>query len=139
MRYPFALCSHRRLLITPEGWFDGIGHLDAENGILVINVNRLGEGGLRWLLDADGQFYELGWQGRQPGGLAQWLRISRPKELYSIARGRSISVGELTAVASDLGEAFPEAPNSADLRKLLATRPADEIVGRELMRGYFGE
>lgn len=136
--YPLTICSHDRLIIAPDGWFSRIGNIDFHARTLRINVGRHGQAGFRWLIDADGSFRSLGWAGLEPATLLQTLRIARRVERYSLSEPRRITVGELGALVADLAEAFEEAPNSADLRALLADRPQDETVSRELMQSYLG-
>lgn len=135
---PFILSSHRRIAITSQGWFDGIGRLDAERGELHIGINALGEGGLAWFLDAQGLFYALTWQGRQPRSLGQWLGLSRQHERYAIAAARPITAGELLHLTEGYSELSEDASRSADLRSGLNTMPPGTVLGAAFMAGYFG-
>lgn len=138
MHYPIALSSHRRIAIAPEGWFDGIGRLDAERGELDIGINSLGEGGLAWFLDARGLFHALTWQGRQPRSLGQWLGLSRQRERYAIALARPITAGELLQLTEGYADMSEDAPHSADLRSDLQALPGEAVVGEAFMRKYLG-
>ncbi len=138
MQAPFILSSHRRIAITPQGWFDGIGRLDAERGELDIGINHLGEGGLAWLVDARGLFHALTWQGRQPRSLGQWLGLSRQRERYAIAAARPITAGELLRLMEGYAEMSEDASHSADLRSDLQALPGDAVVGEAFMRRYLG-
>lgn len=137
--YPLTICSHNRLIIAPEGWFSRIGSIDFPARTLRINVGRLGPAGFTWLMDANGAFRSLTWDGLEPATLLQTLRIARRVERYSLSEPRQITVGELAELTVNLAEAFEEAPNSADLRAILADRPQAETVSRELMQKYLGE
>jgi hypothetical protein len=139
MRYPLALCSHNRVVIAPQEWFDGIGHLDEKSFTLRLNVNRLGAGGLKWFIDADGKFYELNWRGVEAKSTLQKLGLLRPVETYAISPPREITLGELAALAAELEDRFSEAPNSADLRALAQSDASSETLSRGMMLGYFGE
>ncbi len=138
MQAPFILSSHRRIAITPQGWFDGIGRLDAKRGELDIGINHLGEGGLAWLVDARGLFYALTWQGRQPRSLGQWLGLSRQRERYAIAAARPITAGELLRLMEGYTEQAEEVPHTADLRGELQALPRDAVVDEAFMRKYLG-
>lgn len=139
MRYPIALCSHDRVVVADEDWFDEIGNLDEGAVILKLNVNRRGAGGLKWFIDADGKYYELHWRGVQPRSILQKFGLRRPVETYAISPPREIKLGELASLAAGLEDPFVEAPNSADLRALAEAHPPGEFLSRSMMLGYFGE
>lgn len=142
MRYPLTLCSHGRLVIADRSWFEGprsIGNFDAANSILRINVNRLGQAGLTWLLDADGHYCQLKWLGLEPSTILQRLRISSRVERYSFSTPRRILIGELVEQTAGLSDAFAEAPNSTDLHALMRTKTPTAPVTRQIMKEYLGE
>ncbi|WP_144436672.1 hypothetical protein [Lysobacter antibioticus] len=137
--YPLIICSHGRLIIAPENWFDRIGRIDFSAKTLRINVGRRGQAGLSWLVDANGRFHELHWRGLERTTFLQAIRLVRRVECYALAPPRSITVGELSALSANLTEAFEEAPNSAGLRAVLSGRLVEELVSRDLMLEYLGE
>lgn len=139
MLYPITLSSHKRIVIAPEGWFDRIGRLDEANGELTIGVNRLGKQGLAWFVCADGQFHVLRWRGLVKRGPAQWLGLSRQRELYEIQSGQKITCGELLDLVRDHSEQLEEAPHSAGLRTSLCAYDASRVVDREVMARYLGQ
>ncbi len=138
MRFPLIICSHGRLVIAPEDWFDGIGSLDPLSALLRINVSDRGQAGLAWFIDADGLFHTLTWQALEPATLLQFLRLSKRVERYAIAAPRVISFGELSGLVANLTEAFNEAPLSAGFRKLVAKGPPEETVSTGHIRKYLG-
>ncbi|KRC20599.1 hypothetical protein [Acidovorax sp. Root217] len=138
MQYPLILSSHRRIVIAPQGWFDGIGRLDPKGGELEIGINQLGEGGLAWFVDAQGLFHVLQWTGRQPRSLAQWAGLSRQRERYAIAPSRPIAAGELLQLTEGYSELSEDAPHSADLRSDLNAMPPDTVLGAAFMARYLG-
>ena len=138
MHYPLVLSSHRRIVIAPEGWFNGIGRLDAARGELDIGINHLGEGGLAWFLDAQGLFHALQWQGRQPRSLGQWVGLSRQRERYAIASPRQVTAGEMLQLTEGYTEQAKDTPNTADLRSDLQALPGDRVIDQAFMRGYLG-
>lgn len=139
MLYPITLSSHKRIVIAPEGWFDRIGSLDEANGELTIGINRLGEQGLAWFVSADGQFHWLRWQGLAKKGPAQWLGLSRQRELYEIQPGQKITCGSLLALVRDHSEQFEEAPHTRRLRTSLSAYDASRVVDREVMARYLDQ
>lgn len=139
MRFPLVICSHNRLIVAPAGWFDSIGHLDADQSSLRMNVSALGPMGLSWFLDADGNFFKLVWQGVEPTGFLQMLRLRRPVENYGIDSPKPITVGQLRRLVAETVEQFEEATNSADLRTILRPLAETELVDRQLMSAYLGE
>ena len=136
MRHPLIICSFSRIVIAPEGWFDGIGSVDVPGRKLRINVNRLGEAGLSWILDADGLFFSLKWIGLEPRNWLQFPGLKRRVEVYEIGEPRSISNDELAQLAAELTEQLAEAPNSEDLRKSASARGPESFVTREQLRIY---
>lgn len=136
--FPLTICSHNRILIAPNGWFDRIGSLEFSTGTLLINVNQLGLGGLRWIVDANGMFYQLEWVGLEPANLLTRIRLRRPVERYSISKPRHISVGELSSLISKFSEISDDIQNSADLMKLLNQLPSQGIVNQAIMLEYLG-
>lgn len=138
MHYPLVLSSHRRIVIAPESWFDGIGRLDPADSELEIGINHLGEGGLAWFIDAQGQFLALTWQGRQPKSLGQRLGLSRQRERYAIEPARPITAGELLQLTEGYSELSEDVPHSADLRSSLNTMPPDTVLNAAFMAGYLG-
>ena len=137
--YPLVICSHGRIVIAPDGWFNGIGFLDLSQRSLRINVGTNGVSGLLWFLDASGDFYELAWRGLEPVKFLQTIRLSKRVEAYSLSDPRRIRVAELSNLVGNLSETFDEAPNAADLLALLQKKLPDEIVSRELMLEYLQE
>lgn len=138
MQYPLILSSLRRIVIAPQGWFDGIGRLDPKGGELEIGINHLGEGGLAWFIDAQGLFYALQWQGRQPRSLAQWAGLSRQRERYAIAAARPITAGELLQLTEGYSELSEDAPHSADLRSDLNAMLPGTMLSAPFMARYLG-
>lgn len=139
MLYPLVLSSHKRVIIVPQGWFDGIGSLDLQANELELAINRLGERGLAWFLTADGRFHELKWRGRIQKGLIQRIGLRRQREAYSVLPARDISCGKCLELIKDHCEQFEEAPNTQDLRDCLSGRPSDRSIDRQIMRAYLGE
>lgn len=138
MQFPIALSSHRRIVIAPEGWFEGIGRLDAARGALEIGLNPLGEGGLAWFIDTQGLFYVLQWQGRQRKSMAQWAGFARQRERYAIAAPRPIQAAELLQWTEGYTEQAEDAPHTADLRSDLQGLPGDRLLDQVFMRKYLG-
>jgi hypothetical protein len=139
MRFPLTICSQNRLIIAPHGWFDGIGCLDISNRMLRINVNRLGEAGIKWFLDANGQFCEFTWQGLESATMLQKLGLAKRVEKYSLSSLHEIRAGELAKLIANLGEAFEDVSNSADIRSLLLRMAPDDPINRKFMQEYLGE
>lgn len=138
MQFPVILSSHRRILIAPDGWLDGIGRLDPAQRALEIGINHLGEGGLAWFIDAQGLFHALTWQGRVGKSLTQWVGLTRQRERYAIAAGRPVTAGELLQLTEGYTELSGDAPHTADLRSDLQALPGDRLIDQAFMRGYLG-
>ena len=136
MRYPFVICSGDTLIIAPAGFFERIGRVDPEAGILEMNVKRDGKAGFKWLLDADGLFYELSSIGLMPPNFLQRIGLKRAREKFRIMPGRRITAGDVSDRVANLHNQFEEAPNVTDLKSLLNSLKPEHVLGAEEMSRY---
>ena len=90
-----------------------------------------------WLVSRDGQFVEL-----TPGSRRrEWLRPLRwlwnfVEVRYAASAPRSITVGELTERIRGLGDRFPDAPITSDLRSFLASRDPAEVIDAQTLTDW---
>lgn len=139
MQFPVVLSDHKRIVLAPSDWFDGIGRLDIDRGVLDIAIGPLGARSLAWILDREGQYFGLEWQGRLPKSWMHWMTLSRQRERYRIAKPQAVSVGKVLELLEGHSDPFEEAPNTSDLRSALRALPENAILGPDFMRSYLGE
>jgi hypothetical protein len=139
MKFPLLVCSNNTLKLLTLDVLAIVGKLDSEAGTFEMNVTSDGRTGLKWILDANGLYYELVLVGLLPLGIMQRIGLKRAREGFQIIPGRRISMRELTQHISELRDQFEEAPNVADLKVFLGTLAPDHLLGAEEMSEYLGE
>jgi hypothetical protein len=139
MKFPLVVAGNNTLMIASLDFFKRIGRLDFETDTLEMNVTRDGKANLYWLLDADGLFYDLIFQGSMPLTVLQKVGLRRKREKFQIGVGRRITAKELIGHIVTLRDQFVEAPNVSDFLTLLISLPAEHLITQKEMSAYLGE
>ncbi len=137
---PFFILVDKGLIPTDKATFCMTRNFYPANRHLRANVRRLsGRAGLEWVLDYDGNFFEVTSLGLIPKTLLQKLCLTRQKEEMRIEEPRSITIGEFKSRIAKVKNPYPEAPVTAYIRKLLKKYPDDLIMDRVVMTVLMGE
>jgi hypothetical protein len=137
MRWPLILRRGDTLILAQPEF--NVWRVDADARVFDSNVLASGRAGFVWMLDADGQFYDLTSIGLLPQTLLQLLRLSRRVERFQIGPPRALRVGELTERVASLVDTHEEAPLVALFRSELRGYASDHLWGRAEMRAYLRE
>jgi len=139
MKFPIIICHHNILTIARADYFNEIGLLDAANGKLEIGISSRGQAGFQWLVDADGLYYPLHWDGHVAPTLAQRLGLKRKREAYSFPQGAKITVGKMREILASVVDENTDLPHHDDLIKMLSPLDAATPITPKLMAQYLGE
>lgn len=105
---------------------------------LLANVGSNGRAELEWVLDFDGQFFELRSLGLVPKSLLQMLGLTKQKERYEIENPRPITVRELKVRITSAKDHSPEAPVASSVYQDLVRLPDKLIIDRTVMNKLMG-
>lgn len=139
MLSPLVIRNADTLIIADKAFFNFIGDLNVEEEMLEVNVKSNGSAGFEWILDAEGNFFELKSIGLMKLTLLQRVGIKRRRERFKILPYKGITAGELLQRIEPLIDHNMEAPNVLDLKSFLKQLPNDVIMGTEQMKIYLGE
>ena len=106
---------------------------------LLANVGGDGRARLDWVVDHDGQFFEMTSLGLASVTLFNLIGLTRRKELLKIEEPRLITVGELATRIDDMKDRFAEARFAAQTRRLLRKYPEDRLIDRDIMIDLLSE
>ncbi|MBV7265141.1 hypothetical protein [Erythrobacter ani] len=111
----------------------------SREGELLVNVNENGTADLRWVIDRNGQFFEMNSLGILPKTIPQRLGITRQKERFRIGAPRAIKVRELKSLFANTRDRFAEAPFAAQAKRFLRDFPEERVIDADVMNVLLGE
>lgn len=134
MKFPVVVNNRSRLMIYDDGLINEIGELDGE--LLRVAVDSAGKSDLKWIIDANGFFYQLEALGMLPLNWVQRLGLKRRRMEYRVFPPVTLKVAEVMRKIEGLSNPSADFNNVEDLLARLKILDPGEVWNSKQMHSY---